>query len=62
MVLRYFLNEVFTKIISMEKNCFPLISHGVAMTSEEEIILQMNSFLLSNYKVSSSKDLKKAAN
>ena len=46
----------------MEKNCFPLTSHGVAMTSEEEITLQMNSYLLSNYKASSSKDLKKAGN
>ena len=56
---KIFLKQSFYLTKSVEKKYFPLISHVVAMTGEEKITLQMSSYLLSNYKAFSSKDLKR---
>lgn len=56
---KIFLKQRFYLTKSVEKKYFPLISHVVAMTGEEKITLQMSSYLLSNYKAFSSKDLKR---
>lgn len=59
-VLRYVLNKflIFGKYLRRKKS-LPLINHGVGLTGEEKITLQMSSYLLSNYKAFSSKDLKR---
>lgn len=57
---KIFLNKalIFQKYL-WRKMCLSLINHGIAMTGEGKITLQMSTYLLSNYKAFSSKDLKR---